>query len=252
MLTSGVGCRLFAKVAIAVAMATCSTLADDSQGVKAWAGSAIAVDVRREACRAVGQADIGYSPAWCGVTNAGAYVVLQKVVNAVTNTVATFIADAESSYSYTPTAGDGSFVRFIHQVYFSGDVKIGEPLVRDVAFGFRSVDGTAFAADSRTNSLQIAAANREPIRLAYSTAWATNAASIAISAVMLTGQGGTATATNTVFSAVADAEGDAPLLGIGRGWWRLLCQVKDDQNDILLEYLTDEFKMPGGFILTVR
>ena len=50
----------------------------------------------------------------------------------------------------------------------------------------------------------------------------------------------------------ADAEGDTPLRGAGRGWWRLLCQIKDEQGDTLLEYLTDDFKMPGGFILIVR
>ena len=60
------------------------------------------------------------------------------------------------------------------------------------------------------------------------------------------------TGTNDVFSAAADAEGDTPLRGAGRGWWRLLCQVKDEQGDTLLEYLTDDFKMPGGFILSIR
>ncbi len=223
-----------------------------AESVVATADETIAVDVREGVCSTIGTADVGYSPSWGGVTNAGAYVVLQKVVKSVTNDVATFAADAESSYSYTPAHGDGSFVRFIHRVYSSGGVEVGEPLVRDVAFGYRSSEGAAFVADSRANSLQLAVDGKTPVILSYSTAWATNAASVAIRAVQLSGQGGTETATNNVFSAAADAEGDTPLRGAGRGWWRLLCQIKDEQGDTLLEYLTDDFKMPGGFILIVR
>ena len=223
-----------------------------AEPVVATADEAIAVDVRADVCNAVGSADVGYSPSWGGVTNAGAYVVLQKVVKSVTNDVATFAADAESSYSYTPVDGDGRFVRFIHHVYSSSDVEIGEPLVRDVAFGYRSAEGAAFVADSRTNSLQLAVDSKTPVNLAYSTAWATNAASVVLRAVQLSGRGGTETATNDVFSAAADAEGDTLLRGAGRGWWRLLCQIKDEQDGTLLEYLTDEFKMPSGFVLSVR
>lgn len=222
-----------------------------AESVVATADEAIAVDVRADVCRAVGTADVGYSPSWGGVTNAGAYVVLQKVVGGETSTVATFAADAESSYSYTPSAGDGSFVRFIHRVYSSGGEEIGEPLERDVVFGYRSAEGSAFVADSRANSLQLAVKGRAPVNLAYSTAWADNAASVAISAIQLSGEGGVAMATNSVFTAEADAEGDTPLRGVGLGWWRLLCQLKDEQGDTLLEYLTDDFKMPGGFILSI-
>ena len=226
-----------------------------TQDVAAETGTSettIAVDVRANDCRAVGQADIGYSPKWGGVTNEGAYVVLQKVVAGVTNTVATFAADAESSYSYAPSNEDSNFVKFIHRVYSLGGVEIGEPLVSDIAFGYRSADGTVFMADSRTNSLQEVVSAHDPVNVAYSTAWAANAASVSIKAVELSDRGGTPVATNVMFSAVADAEGVAQMCGVGRGWWRLLCQVTDGSGDTLLEYLTDEFKMKGGFTLTVR
>ena len=214
--------------------------------------TAIAVDVRAPACRAVGQIDIGYSPKWGGVTNAGAYVVLSKVVGGTTNTVATFAADAESSYSYTPDPEDPRFVQFIHRVFTSGGEEIGEPLVGDVMFGYRSAAGGAFIADSRTNSLQLAVNERRPVSLAYSTAWGPNATAVTISSVKLTGQGGTAVATNTMFTAVADAEGDTIMRGAGRGWWRLLYRSTDGVGSTLLEYLTDEFKVPGGIIVNFK
>lgn len=235
---------------LALAGASCAVFADDP--VTASAEDTITVDVRTGECRAVGQAVIGYSPSWGGVTNAGAYVVLQKVVGGVTNTVGTFAADAEASYSYTPGSGDSSFVKFIHRVYSSSGVEIGEPLVSDVAFGVRSEEGSSFMADSRTNSLQEAVAAGDPANLAYSTAWAANAAAVSVKAVRLSGQGGAAVETNALFSAVADAEGETALRGVGRGWWRLICQLADGSGGVLLEYLTDEFKVKGGFTLTVR
>ena len=218
----------------------------------AVAETAIAVDVRMDVCRAVGQIDIGYSPSWSGVTNAGAYVVLSKVVGGVTNTVATFAADAESSYAYTPASGDPDFVQFIHRVFSPGGDEIGEMLVSEVSFGTRSAEGTAFVADSRTNSLQLAASERQPVSLAYSTAWATNAAAVTISTVKLSGQGGAAVSTNTMFTAVADAEGFVRMGGMGKGWWRLLCRSTDGAGGTLLEYLTDEFKMPGGIVVNFK
>lgn len=235
-----------------IAALAATACAVKGEPVSALAETAIAVDVRTEVCRAVGSAAIGYSPKWGGVTNAGAYVVLQKVVGGVTNTVDTFAADAESSYSYTPGNGDSSFVKFIHRVYSSGGVEIGEPLVSDIAFGVRSNEGASFIADSRANSLQEAVASGNPVNLAYSTAWAANAAAVSIKAVQLSGQGGVPVATNAMFSAAADAEGETAMRGVGHGWWRLLCLVTDGSGDALLEYITGEFKVKGGFTLTVR
>ena len=235
-----------------IAVLAATACAVKGEPVSALAETAIAVDVRAEVCRAVGSAAIGYSPKWGGVTNAGAYVVLQKVVGGVTNTVATFAADAESSYSYEPGIGDPCFVKMIHRVYSAGGVEIGEPLVSDLAFGYRSSEGSAFAADSRTNSLQEAVNSGNPLTLAYSTAWAANAAAVAIKGVQLSRSGGDPVATNDVFAAAADAEGAASLRGVGRGWWRLLCRLTDGSDNVLLEYLTDEFMVRGGFMLTVR
>ena len=221
--------------------------------VTAWTGP-ISVDLRESACRAVSPGSVGVSPKWCGVTEAGAYVVLQSVERATTpspstNTLATFSADEESSYSYM--AGEPC-VRLIHRVYSSQGVELAEPLVRDVSFGTKSAAGPAFVADSRAGSLQEAARSDLPVNLAYSTAWATNAAAVAISAVKLSDQGGSPTATNAMFTASANAEGLTQMRKLGSGWWRLLCQVSDGSGDVLLEYLTDEFKMKGGFIMCFR
>lgn len=233
-----------------IAMATVALA--DVEAATSTAETTIAVDTRTGECRAVGQAAVGYSPSWGGVTNAGAYVVLQKVVNGVTNNVATFAADAEASYSYEPGIGDPCFVRMIHRVYSSGGVEIGDPLVSDIAFGYRSVEGTSFIADSRTNSLQEAVSSGGLLNLAYSTAWTTNAASVSIKAVRLSCSGGDPTATNDVFAAAADADGVVARRGPGRGWWQYLCRLTDGSDNVLLEYLTGEFKMSGGFVIGFR
>lgn len=224
----------------------------DAVAVTAQAETAIAVDVRADVCRAVGEAGIGYSPKWGGVTNAGAYVVLQKVVGGVTNTVATFAADAESSYAYGQGENDPCFVKLIHRVYSLEGVEIGEPLVCELSFGRKSAAGQPFGADSRADALQEAVSARDPVSLAYSTAWAGNAASVSIKAVKLSGMGGEPVGTNCMFSAAADAEGVTPMHGVGRGWWRLLCEVSDGQGDVLLSYLTGEFEKKGGFLMILR
>lgn len=248
------GARLLAAVAVAAAIAS-TALADDP--VTAAAESTIAVDLREDMCRAVDSASIGYSPDWCGAAEPGAYVVLEKVMragmsDAVTNTLATLVADAEGAYLLAVGDGDEHCVRLLHRVYSAGGVEIGAPLVRDVAFGYRSAAGAAFVADSRTNSLQLAASERKPIALAYSTAWATNAAAVSISAVQLSGRGGTPVATNSVFAAAADAEGATTMRNSRKGWWRLLCQVEDGAGGTLLEYLTEDFKMPGGIVMNFK
>ncbi len=245
-------------VPIAAAVVAAVPLAAVADGpVTAAAESTIAVDLREDVCRAVDTALIGYSPNWCGVAEAGAYVVIEKVVragmsDAVTNTLATLAADAEGTYPLVVGASDEHCVRLIHRVYSPGGAEIGEPLVRDVEFGYRSAAGAAFVADSRTNTLQLAASARKPIDLAYSTAWATNAAAVSISAVQLSGRGGVPVATNSVFAASADAEGTTTMRTSRKGWWRLLCQVEDDSGDTLLEYLTEDFKMPGGIVMNFK
>ena len=249
--------RIFsAPLRMAACAAALSAFADDVESVTAWA-DAISVEIRANECRTISPCAIGYSPVYGGVTNEGAYVVLEKVeragmYDASTNTLVTFPADASGEYSYIVGDGDEQCVRLIHRVYSSSGVEIGTPLVRDVSFGTRSSPGTAFVADSRTNSLQITATSGNPMNLAYSTAWAPNAAAVAIKAVMLSGKDGSPVATNSMFSAVADAEGTTQMRGLSCGWWRLLCEVSDGSGDALIEYHTDEFKLPGGFIMSVR
>ena len=243
--------KMYLLALASAAMAASPLVSVRGESVVATAESTIAVDVRADACRAVGSAEIGYSPSWCGVTNAGEHVVLQKVVDGVTNVVATFAADAEGECQFSVAGEASPFVRFIHRVYSSGGEEIGDPLVRDVAFGFRSGEGASFAVDSRTNSLQEAVGSRAPVSLAYSTAWATNAAAVSVKTVRLSGRGGIPVATNSIFLAAADAEGETQMRGVGHGWWRLLFQATDGSDNVLLEYLTDEFKMKGGFILGV-
>ncbi len=248
--------RGLAALAATVATAVPSgARADDP--VTAAAASTTAVDLRAGACRAISPGSVGYSPRWGGVTDPGAYVVIEKVVRAgtdtaATNTLATCAADAEGTYPLAIAAGDEHCVRLIHRVYSAGGVEAGVPLVRDVEFGYRSAAGTTVVADSRTNSLQLAAAGRDPVALTYSTAWATNAASVSIAAVPLSDRGGAPVATNFFFTASADAEGTTSMRASRSGWCRLLCQVKDGDGGTLLEYLTEEFKVPGGFVMMFR
>lgn len=218
--------------------------------------STIAVDLREDVCRAVSPGSIGYSPRWGGVTNSGAYVVIEKVVradryDAATNTLATLAADAEGVCPFVVGDGDEHCMRLIHRVYSAGGVEMGEALIRDVSFGVRSAAGAVFVADSRTNSLQLAARERKSVDLAYSTAWATNAAGVTISALRLSGKGGVPVATNGIFAAASSAEGVARLPLIDMGWWRLLYNASDGEEGTLLEYLTGEFKVSGGTILSV-
>ena len=223
----------------------------------ATADATFAANTRSGTIRAISPCAVEYSPSWGGVTNEGAYVVIEKVehagmFNAVTSTVITCAADAESAYSFSPGAEDSPCVRFIHRVYDGGGTEIGTPLERDVSFGVVSLPSSAVCADCRTNSLQLAASEKLPISLAYSTDWTTNVASVAIGAISLSGKGGEATATNTVFSAAADAEGSTPLGNVGIGWRRLLYRLADSSGNTLLEYLTDEFKVKGGFVLIYK
>ena len=243
--------ELTALFTFAVASMASAAYADSAT---ATAAATFAADTRSGTIRAISPCAVEYSPSWSGVTDEGAYVVIEKVehagmFNAVTSTVITCAADAEGGCAYAVSDGDERCVRLVHRVYSSGGEEIGEPLVRDVAFGYQSAAGAAFAADSRTNSLQETVSARKGVNLAYSTAWAANTASVSIKAVRLSGRGGAPVATNALFSAAADAEGVTAMRGVGRGWWRLLFQSADDSDDVLLEYLTDEFKIPGGFIV---
>ena len=246
--------ELTALFTFAVASMASAVCADSAT---ATADATFAADTRSGTIRAISPCAVEYSPSWGGVTDEGAYVVIEKVehagmFNAVTSTVTTCASDAESAYSFALSSEDSPCVRLVHRVFNGDGTEIGTPLERDVSFGVASSPSSAVRADSRTNSLLVAASERLPIRLAYSTDWTANVASVAISAISLSGKGGEATATNTVFSATADAEGLTPLSNVGIGWRRLLYRLADESGNTLLEYLTDEFKMLGGFILVVK
>ena len=250
---SSIGGRAYlAATLLAAGMMSCLiAVADSASGTSA----AVRLD-SRTARQAVPPCNVWYSPDWAAATNVpGAYVVLKKTELAgrtaeTTSTLATGAADEGGAYSLSVAEGGERCVRLTHEVR-AADGSVLHTMTSDVSLGYQSATGTPFVADSRTNSLQLAASSRDPVNLAYSTAWAANAAAVSISAVRLSGEGGAATATNAMFSAAADAEGATPLRGVGKGWWRLLCRVADGSDGTLLEYLTDEFKMPGGLLLSV-
>ena len=237
--------------AAAVCAATPPALAETAS---ATANASIAVDTRDGEQRAVSPKDVEYSPAWCGVVSDGAYVVIEKVehagmYNAVTSTVATCAADTEGACSYS--VGDGEpCVRLIHRVYSSGGTEIGTPLVRDVAFGVPSLPGAAAFADCRPESLREIVAAKGTANLTYDTAWTANASAVTISAVKLTGEGGSETTTNTMFTVAADASGETRLRGLSRGWWRLLCRIDGTGEESLLDYASGDFKIKGGLIIS--
>ena len=223
----------------------------DAEAVSATAPK-IAVNTFDGEQRAVSPKDIEYSPLWCGAADGdgSAYVVIEKVEhagmhNAATSTVTTCSTGAAGAYAYTVDVGDEPCVRLIHRVCNGNGTVIGETLVRDVAFGTSSAPCTAIAADCRPESLQEAvnARKNSPVLLTYDTAWATNGAphDVAISAVRLTGEGGSAIGSATLFAANAAAKGETPLRGISPGWMRLVCRVVDNGDATLLEYVTDDF-----------
>lgn len=240
--------------AACAAVAVLLPLASLAETASATAALAIAVNTCDGGLRAVSPKDLEYSPGWCGEESDGSYVVIEKVLhagmyNAVTSVVTTCDADAEGAYSYSVGSGDDPCVRFIHRVYSSGGEEIGTALVRDVAFGVSSSPGAAAFADCRAESLRETVASGATANLTYDTAWATNAAAVTISAVKLTGENGSGTATNAMFAAAADASGTT-VARLSKGWWRLLCRIDGDGGDPLLEYASGDFKIKGGLIIS--
>ena len=228
----------------------------DGDSATAWSEKAMSVDTRLGEVRTIAPADIGYSPSWVDASSVGAHVVLLMVEhaetsNAVTNEVEMFEADAEGNFKYEIGEGDARCVRLIHRVCDANDVTIGVPLVRDIAFGVATGVGGTAAVDCRTNSLELAVA-AGAVNLAYDTDWATNASSLAISAVRLAEKGGSPVSTNEFFTVEADDSSATRLCGVGMGCWRLLCRIADAAGNALLEYETAEFEKRGGFFLIVR
>ena len=224
--------------------------------VTAWAADTIAVDAATFRM-AVAPKMLRCSPVWCtGGTNvSGATYTLLAVTapdtpQAATSSVPVSVASAEGDVTY---GGSGyGCVRFIMNASVAGE-PIGDTLVSDVSFGISAIAATEISADSRTNSLQEVLDADGSANLSYSALWAPNAAGVTIGEVKLSGRGGVATVTNTIFTtAGVDAEGWAPLKRGSKGWRRLLYQIKDGSDDVLLEYLTDEFFRRGGIMVNFR
>ena len=202
-----------------------------------------------------GLADIAYAPAYSlAAAPAGSYVVIRKVEhpdteNASSSVLSTCSADASGDCEF---GQEGSYVRLSHELRNAGGSLVGETLVADMSFAYEGGSSDAVLFDSRTDSLQLAVKADRAATLAYSTDWATNTASMRMSAIRLSGPGGEETATNSVFSAAADACGDFVLRGLDPGWYRLSCVFDDGSGSPLLEYLAGDIRWPGGLLLFIR
>ena len=237
-----------ALLSVAGAIAATSAVADEP--VTAWADDVTVVD----ACdfrAALGTVSLRCSPKWCTDAEGAEYslsvVTDPGSANAVTSSVPVSAATVEGDVAY---AGRG-YVRFILKASVEG-AEVGEALVQDVSFGLASAPGAAIVADSRAASLQEAMNASGTANVVYSTDWADGAAAVSVSEVILAERGGAATATNSLFSAQADAEGTAPVYGLAAGWHRLLFRAVDGDGETLLEYLTDEFRVKGGVMLLIK
>jgi hypothetical protein len=134
----------------------------------------------------------------------------------------------------------------------SDGVAIGEPLTAIVSFGVKSDETATTEVDSREDSLRLVAESDGKIKLSYSSEWAEDSSSIAISAIRLVGKNGAETCTNTIFSAEGEGSGVTEMTGIVPGYWKLLYRALDSGGNVLLEYVTCEFKRKAAFVLTVR
>ena len=133
-----------------------------------------------------------------------------------------------------------------------GGEPVGKTLASDVSFGVKSSLSSAVAYDNRENSLQEAVKGGGAVNLEYDTFWTEGTASVEIYKVMLAGKGGESTVTNSVFSDTAESSGAAPLGGLDIGWWRLLCRLKGESGETLLEYATGDIKKSGGMMVIVQ
>ena len=84
---------------------------------------------------------------------------------------ATCAADVEGAYSYALVAAGEPCVRLIHRVFSEDGAMIGDPLVRDIAFGISSEESPGTVVDCLPDSLRDAAAAYKRVNLSYSSAW---------------------------------------------------------------------------------
>ena len=243
------------RVVLAVTALTAVVAAADDEILASGTSGEFLVDSRAGVRVARGMTDLAYSPAYSSkAAPSGSYVVLRKVARPDTShesesVLSTCAADASGDCE---CALAGEYVRLVHELHDSGGSVIGETLSADVSFAYPGAASGPAVVDTRTNSLQLAVKADRAATLAYATGWATNAASLQISAVSLSGPGGAATGAKRLFSADADDSGDCALHGLGAGWWRISCLFDDGSGNAILEYLTGDFKMPGGICITLR
>lgn len=247
--------------ALWLALAAATAARADDESVSGTAAEGASIDMRIGDLTVIGgSAGVGYSPSWSGVTNADAYVQIEKVVhadmfNATTSTVATLPAGDSGTYLLTLSAGEEPCARILHRAYSAGGAPIGKTLVRDIAFGCEASANAAAGVDCRAVSFQEAVSTWHPVGLAYSTAWATNASSIAISAVKTKDNAGNDIAsptTNRLFSVPSDAEG-AHSWEPRSGGWRLLLTSFDALGNVLGEpYFADCFLRAKGTHLIMQ
>lgn len=239
-----------AALGAALLACACAARAED-ESVSGTAAAAASVDMRTGDMTIIGASvAVGYSPSWSSVTNADAYVRIDKVAhadmfNATTSTVATLSAGDSGTCLFSLSAGDEPCSRLLHRAYSAGGDQIGETLVRDVAFGCEASASAASCVDCRAAALQeaVAARAKSPVMLTYDTSWATNGvpAAVAIESRILDGEGGAVIGSSPFFSEKADACGEKRLAKVGKGWLRLALTVKDSSDNILLEYITGDF-----------
>lgn len=248
-----------AMLGLALGAAVAARAEDES--VSGTASAASSVDMRIGDLTIIGgSVAVGYSPSWSGVTNADAYIQIEKVIhadmfNVTTSTVATLSAGDSGTFLFTPSAGDEPCARLLHRAYSAGGQQIGKTLVRDVAFGCEASANAAADVDCRAVSFQEAVSTWRPVGLLYSTAWATNATSIAISAVQtMDGRGASLAVplTNSVFSAQADAEGTHQWNPRSGGWRLLLTSFDAFGNALGEPYFAEYFLRARGTTVYLR
>jgi len=203
---------------------------------------------------------VGYNPKWVDGAGDGATVKVLKVFHAGTEQSLTDRVEVVSATMSEGTAsvtlgGDEPEAVQLLMVVEEGGVTLDE-LSFDMSLGAAGSSAATFAADSRTNSLQIAVdANPAAIPLKYSTAWADGAASCRIdvvdtSHVRRSGDVATVT-TNTL----------ATLSGVGEYAWSgwktdgektLLLTMLDGSDNVIGDPLSASFDVvikPGLVIM---
>ena len=224
-----------------------------AHGAATATSQAFAVDSRDGELRALAPGDIGYSPSWCGVTEPGSYVVIEKIEhagmsNAATSSV-TNAPDTEGSYQFSPAVGGERCFRLVHRAYDANGDEIGTALVRDIAIGFASAPGDATIADGHGDLLQREAVLGKVVGLTYDSSWATNADTVAISAVQLKDGRGRDLATpvtNALFSTAETAPGTFDKALKSGGWRFLHTSFDKDGNIICAPYFADYFLKTKG------